>query len=266
MPRIRVPGIKLNPQATTGTGRREDPAAPLALDLTGEAHHYLTRVLRLRPGDDVTLYDGDRTEAEGRIAAIDRSTVTVRLETVRILEPRTSPELVLICAVLKQPAMDLVVQKATELGTDAVVPVLFHRSVPRPDPSRTKTRLARWERIATSAASQCGRVSIPEIQPPLPDLPAALGSAAGTLTRHDWGVVLWEKCQGPALPHAPPDDLHLRKRAVVIIGPEGGLTADEVRCASQAGYTPATLGRLILRSETAAIAALTLLAAACGRL
>lgn len=262
MPRIHVPGKKLKAIADKDSHRPD----PVSVKLTGDIHHYLTRVLRLRPSDPVTLFDGERIEAFGRIIAVDRRTVTVEINAARFLEPRDFPELVLICAMLKRPKMDWVIQKATELGTDTIVPVHFTRSVPKLDPSRTKNRLARWKKIAKSAAGQCGRINIPKLHSPAPDLPAALSGSPGQLTPNDWGVVLWEQCQKPALPHAPPDDLGRRNRALVVIGPEGGLTAEEIQAATKAGFAPASLGRLILRSETAVISALTLLAAACGRL
>lgn len=261
MPRVHVPGKKLKPLAEKG--ERTDP---VSIKLTGDIHHYLTRVLRLRPSDPVTLFDGERIEAFGRITAVDRRAVTVEVDAARTLDPRSFPELVLICAMLKRPKMDLVIQKATELGTDTIVPVHLTRSVPKLDPARTKNRLARWKKIAKSAAGQCGRINIPKIHAPAPDLPSALGGPPGQPTSKDWGVVLWEQCQKPALPHAPPDDLARRDRALVVVGPEGGLTADEIHAATEAGFAPASLGRLILRSETAVISALTLLLAACGRL
>ena len=156
MPRVYVPGKKLKPLAD-----KSEHTDPVSIKLAGDIHHYLTRVLRLRPSDPVTLFDGERIEAFGRIIASDRRAVTVEVDAARTIEPQTFPELVLICAMLKRPKMDLVIQKATELSTDTIVPVHFARSVPKLDPTRTKNRLARWKKIAKSAAGQCGRINIP---------------------------------------------------------------------------------------------------------
>ena len=261
MPRIHIP-----PLSVLAAENTRDHDEKRTVSLTGSNHRYLTRVLRLTIGDRLTLFDGKNVEADARIVAIDRRTVTLQLQAVRTVARTEGPELVLVCAVLKHAKMDLAIQKSVELGADRIVPVHFTRSVPKHDPARTGRRTDRWNKIAASAASQCGRIDLPPIETSSPDLDSALALPGCRVTpRKTWAVVFWEGCRKPTLPHALPSDLPLRDRAVLIVGPEGGLTDEELESATRAGFKPVGLGPNILRSETAAIAALTLVAAAAGR-
>jgi 16S rRNA (uracil1498-N3)-methyltransferase len=183
-----------------------------------------------------------------------RST-TLALGARRSAQP-PEVKITLLQAVSKGERMDLVVQKATELGVTRIVPVLSARSVPRPG---AEGRHKRWRTIAQEAARQCGRADLPAVEVPCP-LAQALGeAAAGPGTR----LVLWEASSGAPLRRA----LDGSERAVtLLVGPEGGLAADEVEAAVAAGFRPVGLGPRILRTETAALVAVALVQAALGGL
>lgn len=222
--------------------------------------------MRLEPGDSITLFDGEGAEAEARIESIDRRTVVVELLSVRSSIPFRGPCISIACPLIKLPRMDLLMEKAVELGADNIVPVRFQRSVPELDEKRAESRMERWTKIMASAAAQCGRTRLPRLHPPLSGVEEAISCEALTLNASTFGVLLETRASSCSLPSVFPEDLIQRKRIVLVVGPEGGLTGDEVNLLEQAGFVAASMGRLILRSETAVMAALTLAAAASGRM
>jgi 16S rRNA (uracil1498-N3)-methyltransferase len=203
-----------------------------------EAHH-IVHVLRLRPGARVMVFDG-RREAEVELHTVGESGVTgARAGPVR--PSARSVEIALLQGVARGPKMDLIVRMGTEIGLSAVHPVLTSRSVADPGPAR----LDRWRRIAQEAAKQCGRADLPDIH-----APARLADALAAAGPTDLLVVPWEDEQRPL-----GDVIAGRPFAAagILIGPEGGLTADEVAAARGAGGETVSLGTLILRTETAGL-------------
>lgn len=203
-----------------------------------EAHH-ISRVLRLRPGTRLVVFDGAR-ELEVELLTVDASAVMAR----RIGAPRPSRravEIALLQGVARGPRMDLIVRMATELGLAALHPVLTGRVVPDPGPGR----VARWQRIAQQAAKQCGRGDLLEIHAPVA-LDAAL-AAAGPV---DLFIIPWEEETRPigeviaGLAFAT---------VAILIGPEGGLAPDEIAAARASGGQTVSLGTLVLRTETAGL-------------
>ena len=221
-----------------------------ALTVTGPDHHHLARVLRVRTGDTVTLFDGAGGEVEARVARVGRAETELLLGD-RLGASRTAAlaPIVLLTAVPRGARMDFLVQKTAELGVSRIVPVLTARSVARPDAGRR----ARWEKIAREAARQCGRSDVPGVDSPvtlevalsLPDLPVRR-------------LALWEGEHGLSLRGALAE-MPGPGSTVVLIGPEGGLTDGEVEAARAVGFLPVGLGPRILRVETAAIVAVALL-------
>jgi len=143
------------------------PPAQLAaerLTITAADHRHLARVLRVQPGDTVTLFDGAGNEMEARVTRVGRAETELLLVGA---SPRSGaarePALVLLTAVPRGPRMDLLVEKTCELGVSRIVPVLTERSVVRPD----ATRRGRWEKIAREAARQCGRADVPDVEAPI---------------------------------------------------------------------------------------------------
>ena len=214
--------------------------------LDREQTRYLGAVLRLRPGDAAVLLDGAGRRWSARIEKLDRREALLRT-TGRLPDGGESPlEIVLGQALLKGAKMDWVVQKATELGVTRIVPLVTERSQPR-----RQDRCERWRRIAAAAAAQCGRTLVPEISPPADVADFAVPGAEA-------GVVFWEGSASPLREAIGREGGPVRK-VRLLVGPEGGLTADEVRSAREAGWRDATLGPRILRAETGAVIAVALL-------
>ncbi|HEX2661120.1 MAG TPA: 16S rRNA (uracil(1498)-N(3))-methyltransferase [Polyangia bacterium] len=224
------------------------------LVLEGEPHRYLTRVLRLGAGATVELFDGEGGEVSATIERAGTRDLTLALGARRQVSLPATPPVTLLQGLPRPERMDLVVQKAAELGAARVIPVRTARSAgdqpPRPE---------RWEKIAREAARQCGRAQLLAISPT-----SSLGDALGSLEAETLGVVPWEDAPDAAPLHALVTG---NPRAVaVLIGPEGGLTKEEVALATGAGFRVATLGPRILRTETAAIAALAVIQSRVGGL
>jgi 16S rRNA (uracil1498-N3)-methyltransferase len=220
--------------------------------LDGESHRHLVKVLRLQPGDGVMVFDGGGTEIEARVVAVGPRTIELSLGPRRAVT-LASVSVTLLQAVPKGERMDLIVQKATELGVSAIVPVLAGRSVARPSASRAR----RWQTIAQEAARQSGRADVPAVSDPVPLAQAVAVAPEGAR------FVLWEEEHGQSLRRA----LDGPAQAVtLLVGPEGGLAVAEVVEARTHGFVPVGLGPRILRVETAAIVALALVQAAAGGL
>jgi 16S rRNA (uracil1498-N3)-methyltransferase len=225
------------------------------LAIAGADHHYLVHVLRAIAGEEVVLFDGRGGEASARIERIgEQSLVLAVAAPTRAPAPRL--ELTLLVSLLKGEKMDLVVQKATELGAARIVPLRAERSVVRLLEGRAGARVARWEKIAREAARQCGRADAPDIA--APHGPAeAFAAAAG------FRVLFQERTETSirqVLPATPPE------RVAAAVGPEGGFTDAEVAAARAAGFVICGLGPRVLRAETAALAALVIIGFSVGDL
>ena len=232
----------------------EQLAGP-TLELQGDAHRYLTRVLRLRSGDAVTLFDGAEGEVDARILEVGTRSTRVALGDRRQVVRRRSA-ITLVQSIPRGEKMDLVVQKATELGAHRIVPVWSARTVAQPS---GESRIRRWRTITQEAARQCGRADLPLLDQPRP-LPEALAwAAAEPATR----LIVWERARSAPFRHALTGN---EPAVILLVGPEGGFTDDEATAAQTAGFRPVGLGPLILRSETAALVALALTQSATGAL
>lgn len=229
------PGFLVGPGALSGE----------RVVLTGTELRHL-RVRRLRVGNQLILSDGQGTQRLGTLVAVDRHRALVQLQAIE--EPgRESPlRLVLAQAALKADKMDLVIEKATELGVSEVQVFTSQRSLARPSDARR----ARWERIARSAAKQCRRSTIP-----LLNTPVALGMV---LSRTEALRILFWEGRDPQLTAGIGTAGHHPSEALVVVGPEGGFSAAETAHAAAQGFLLCTLGPRVLRAETAALAAVAL--------
>jgi 16S rRNA (uracil1498-N3)-methyltransferase len=224
--------------------------------LMGPEHRHVSRVLRARPGETLTLFDGAGGEVAAEVVRVERDETELRLGARRaVAGPAVA--ITLLAAVPRGPRMDFLVQKTAELGVARIVPVLTERSVARPEAEAG--RRARWEKIAQEAARQCGRADVPAVDPPL-SLMAAL--ALPGLPRRR--LALYEGERGRSLRVA----LGGGEPAptALLVGPEGGFAASELTAAAAAGFESVGLGDRILRVETAAIVAVALVAEASGML
>ena len=216
--------------------------------IDGEDGRHIARSLRMHTGDALTLSDSAGTDYTGEIESITGDTVMVRLTDK--FKNRSEPTLrvTLYPGMPKADKLELITQKAVELGVTKIVPVLTSRSVSRPDAKSVSKKQERLQRIALEAAKQSGRGIIPEIGK-MTDLESALKTAPGK-------KILFYEGGGEALGTlVSPDEAEVS----VFIGPEGGFDAAEVQLAKQYGAAPATLGPRILRTETAPLAALSVL-------
>ena len=220
--------------------------------VTGQELEHMRKVLRLRPGDRVTLFDDEGWEHEGTVCSY-----TERLGKIQILKSyqpgrESSLRVTLAQALGKGEKMDWVVEKATELGVWAIVPFLCERTVPKLDRAEFGKRKERWQRIALGAAKQSGRTRVPEIL----DL-----TDFSELARRPWPCALrllfWEGEAARGLAQLRQETVRLDS-LLLVIGPEGGFSADEVEEAKRGGFQSMRLGKRILRTETAAVAALSL--------
>lgn len=222
--------------------------------LRGAAAAHLRRVLRLGAGDAVTLFNGDGADYPSRITGFGRGTVEVEV-TGRAAARAESPLAVtLVQGIARGERMDLVMQKATELGVAAIAPVAAARSVVKLDPDSRRRKLEHWRGVAIAACEQSGRARIPEISEPRPlaeHLAESPHAGARLLLTPDAEIGLASAARG-------------ERSVEVLIGPEGGLEDAEMRAALAAGFRACGLGPRVLRSETAAIAAVAVLQAVAG--
>ena len=218
--------------------------------IVGEELAHLRKVLRLGPGDRLTVFDdtGREHEAVIRSFTADRGDIDI-LRSYRP-ERESSLQITLALALTKGEKTDFVVEKATELGVQTLVPFISSYTVPKLNDRKIETRTERWQRIALSAAKQCGRTLVPKI---------LTLCEFRELVRQPWADTLkllcWEK-EGLTLKQVYEADPDARG-ILLVIGPEGGFSSEEADQAQQAGFRSVHLGLRILRSETAALAALS---------
>ena len=231
--------------------------------LGDEDHRYLTRVLRLDVGETVTLFDGQSVEATARITRIGPRALELKIEERRPVAGIDRPSVTVIQALAKGDKLDLVVQKATELGAARIIPVTTTRAIARLDANtlRTMSRRSRWQKIAREASRQSGRLDVPEVEGVTPLVTAMNASPKDALK-----LLLWEGARQTTLRTVLPPADEAPQQIVIAVGPEGGFTVEEVEAARHAGFTPVGLGPRILRTETAALVVLSILGYALGDL
>jgi 16S rRNA (uracil1498-N3)-methyltransferase len=226
-----------------------------AIPLPREAIHHL-RVARVPWGTEVVLFDGEGFEREGTLDP-GGDTVTLR-GPVRAGVGADRACVTWLQGYPKGDKLDTILRQATELGVAAFWPVYTARSVPHARSERQAARLARWRRIAEEAARQSGRADLPELHPP-----EALDVVLDALPEGALRLLAWE---GASTPLARVVAASTRRPVVVLVGPEGGLDANEVACCVARGFVAVSLGPRILRTETVAPAMLTALSVLCGDL
>jgi 16S rRNA (uracil1498-N3)-methyltransferase len=219
------------------------------------AAHHVQHVLRLDAGAELTLFDGTGGEYDAVIVRVAKAGVTVRVSARRDVDRESPLDVVLAQAISAGERMDYTVRKAVELGVAGIQPVASGRSVVRLDAERGVKRVAHWQAVAAAACEQCGRNRVPPVHPVKPF--AAWLAEAGPDVRH--GLMLSPQAvmrlRDLPRPHGP---------VTLLAGPEGGLAVEEQQAAERAGFTPVKLGPRVLRTETAAVAALAAMQALWG--
>lgn len=256
----------------TGTGRNNmhrffiDPAdmAGTTAVLTDEEARHLLSVLRLGVGAPVRLFDGSGRTYDAKISKISKARVEATILSIEEAPATERAALHLGLALLKGKKMDFIMQKATELGVVGLHPFIgeFCAAGHITAAGREQRRLERWQKIAREACKQCNRPLPPTVYPVV-DFETLLAEASDA--NYDRKLIFWEQEPGQGLPKEikAPEGLC---SVMVLIGPEGGFSPREVAAAQAAGYQPVTLGKMILRAETAALAAVAILQHLLGNL
>lgn len=225
----------------------------LALD-DAEARHAV-QVLRMKVGDRATVFNGQGVEATVEFAKVEKGQVTLR----KIQVSKTPPlacELTLAQAVPKGKNMDLIVEKATELGAAVIAPLLSERTVVRADEGEALSKREKWQRVAIEAAKQCGQNWLPSVAKPV-----ALKEFFAQGGKYDLKLIASLQPGAVSVKQALAEAGAKRPgRVLVLVGPEGDFTPAEVNLARNHGCQPITLGPIILRTETAAIYCVSVLA------
>jgi 16S rRNA (uracil1498-N3)-methyltransferase len=226
----------------------------LALPETAASH--VARVLRLRVGDTLVVFDGRGTEFRAEIVAIAAGAVRVRLLEQLVARPESPLTITLVQGISRGDRMDWTLQKATELGASVIAPVMAARSVVRLDARQAEAKLRHWQAVVIAACEQAGRSWLPELMPP-ESLRDHLARMAGPGSR----LVLDPDADTELAAMSSPGD-----SVQLLVGPEGGFDADELAAARAAGYLAARLGPRVLRTETAGVVAMAILQSRWGDL
>jgi 16S rRNA (uracil1498-N3)-methyltransferase len=216
-------------------------------DLPEAAAHHASRVLRLTVGDPVILFNGAGGESDAHINSMGKDHVAVRVGPWRAREAEPPVPVVLVQGLSARERMDFTLQKAVELGVAEVFPVETRRSVMRLADERASRRVEHWRNLVVAACEQCGRNRVPAVQP-VSALPDWLG--AHRLRAGEQRLILSPTAQ------ARLRDLPAPQQVLLLAGPEGGFAPEELEMAASCGFTPVRLGPRVLRTETAAMAAL----------
>jgi 16S rRNA (uracil1498-N3)-methyltransferase len=242
----RAPRFFISPDQVTGGD----------IIVAGDDVRHIATVLRMKAGDELLLSDGQGTEYSVTITSVDRTAIATRV-LFTAQRSLSFPRITLCQGIPKSDKMDLIMQKATELGVASIVPLVTERTIVKLKDE--EKRIGRWQKICREAAMQSSRRDIPSISPVLryAGLLDDLSRGASPLPADALLLLPWEKGTEPIkqVLRGRPRPEHI----VVIIGPEGGLSDTEAGMAKERGFHPVSLGQNILRTETAALAVLSML-------
>jgi RNA methyltransferase, RsmE family len=235
---MQIPRIYLPQTLIAGTTVTLDPGAT----------KHVRRVLRLKPGAALILFNGAGCAYRSMIERIDRESVRVAIGAPQSTELESPLQLTLALGVLRGERMDYAIQKAAELGVTRIIPLVTERCVIRLDAARSEKRTHHWRSIVASACEQCGRNRLPDVAP-LRGLRDWLGEAGGSLR------LVFHPGDGARLAELEQASGQVR----MLIGPEGGFSPEEIQAVRDAGFRCIRMGPRTLRAETAAIAAIAAL-------
>ncbi|MGI9308260.1 MAG: 16S rRNA (uracil(1498)-N(3))-methyltransferase [Gammaproteobacteria bacterium] len=220
-----------------------------AVELDGSAARHIARVLRLSAGDRVVLFDGAGIEHDSTLIEVGKNRVRLAVGPGVAADTEAATRISLWQGLCRGARMDSIIQKTTELGVSAIEPFYADRGIVRMDAQRAEKRLARWREIAISACEQCGRAILPDIAAPV-ELSEKLAQSAATDTK----ILLHPEAEEPL-----ETVLQDASSITLLVGPEGGLTPVEVKQATEEGFRAVRLGKRILRTETAPLAAISII-------
>ncbi len=224
------------------------PGQPVTL--TSGAATHVGKSLRLTENDELRLFNGDGFDYRGHITRSGRNKIVIVIGDRMPIATESPLPVFLLQGICRNPRMDILIQKSTELGVHHIIPVSCQRSVTRIDAARAARKITHWKNIAISACEQCGRARIPEIGPTC--------KPAGAFAQHipaDSVRLLLD----PTGKDSIETELRPGRPVALFIGPEGGLTDEEISAATDAGFKRIRLGPRVLRTETAPITALSII-------
>ncbi len=222
--------------------------------ITGSDVNHIRNVLRMKKGDSLQVVTGGTWEYTCGIEAFEDDAVVCRIRDAQKPAKELPSRVILFQCLPKKDKMETVIQKAVELGASAVVPVASRRCVVKLDPKKAEARTVRWNSIARSAAEQSGRLNVPEVYPVM-----SFSDAVAFAKDLDIRLIPYEKEEDAGSTRDILASVKAGKAAGILIGPEGGFEEAEVQEAVSAGFRPVTLGRRILRTETAGMMLLSVL-------
>ena len=222
--------------------------------ITGSDVNHIRNVPRMKPGETVRVSDGRGSCYDGVIEALQTDEIIVRLSGEKIESTELPVETVLFQGLPKSDKMELIIQKNTELGVSAIVPVATSRAVVKLDEKKADNKVKRWNSIAESAAKQSKRTLIPEVRSVM-----SFKQALAEASAFDIKLMPYENAEGMAFTRKCIGEIKTGAKVAIFIGPEGGFSEEEVAAASAAGFVPITLGRRILRTETAGMSVMSML-------
>jgi len=224
------------------------------IELEQESLRYVKSVLRMKKGDRLILFDGTGWEYEAVVKQVSKDSVVVK--SGKGFAPRDREiSLTLIQSLPKANMMDFIVHKATELGADRIIPFRSSRSVPRLSPEKIRAKMTRWQNIAVQSARQCGRNDIPELIGVLSFEEAVTWPASGNLK-----IIFWEEETEMGIKQLLGDaQLDGQRDIAIIVGPEGGFSKEEVAKAKEKGFVSVSLGRQVLKVDTAVLTILSII-------
>ena len=219
---------------------------PERLSLAGEEGHHAVRVMRKKAGDHIEVFDGHGRWARGEVATVERAGLTLLIEEEGYSRPLL-PEVVLAVAIPKGKTMDLIVQKVVELGMAGVQPLVTTNSVVKIGEKDSVEKSQKWQRVALEACKQCGQNFLPLVEP--------VKTFSSYLAEERKGATIIASLASGAIPvrermEALPDDC---SRLTFLVGPEGDFTPEEIAGALAADFAPVSLGKIVLRVETACL-------------
>jgi 16S rRNA (uracil1498-N3)-methyltransferase len=233
------------------------------VSLSVDETHHLIHVLRMTPGDEAFVFDGRGNEYKCRFGVVTANRAQLEITEALSNPVESTLQLTLAQALAKGDKFDFIVQKATELGVTRIAPLLTRYAEVRLDDQQAARRLERWRRLALEALKQCGRRKLVEISPPR-TVARFLSDEISPLQTQP-ALLLFSERGGVALEDALAQT-SMPRPVVALIGPEGGWADDELHLLIEHGATPVTLGQRVLRTETAAVVAITLIQHASGDL
>lgn len=230
-------------------------AGPGIIRITGKDMHHIKNVLRMKPGEALCVSNGKDLDFYCTVTGFEEDAVLVQTDREAGLAAELPSDIILYQGLPKADKMELIIQKAVELGAAGIAPVAMKRSVVKLDEKKQEKKLARWQMIAESAAGQSGRVRVPEV------FPVCTMAQAIENVKSDANLIIvpYESADGMLGMKMALDEVRPGMKIAVFIGPEGGFEPEEIRLLENAGARIVSLGHRILRTETAGLAAITVL-------